>query len=89
MSVNNRSQASMVCAWLLYFLGPHIYVAGADYTPIVVIWDISDMVLGGGIAGILCYYLQKVRRLLPPDPDYGRRLNPPVTEQHQQFGQYH
>jgi hypothetical protein len=45
------------------FLEPHIYVAGADYTPIIIMWSISDMVIDGAIAGILCYYLQTVRHL--------------------------
>lgn len=61
----------MVCVWLLYFMDPHIYIAGTDYTPIVMVWSISDMVLDGAIAGILCYYLQKVRHPLPPDPGIG------------------
>jgi hypothetical protein len=28
-------------------------------------WSISDMVLDGSIAGLLCYYLHKVRYSLP------------------------
>jgi len=32
-----------------------------DYTPIVVMWSVSDMVLDGIIAGLLWYYLQKSR----------------------------
>lgn len=34
-------------------------------------WSVSDMVLDGIIAGLLWYYLQKVRWPLPPDPDIG------------------
>ena len=32
-------------------------------------WSVSDMVLDGAIAGILCYHLQKVCHPLPPDAD--------------------
>jgi len=53
------------------FLGANTHVAGADYTPVVIMRSTSDMVLDGAIAGILCYYLQKVRDPIPPDPDIG------------------
>ena len=52
-------------------LRANIYLANADYTPIVIMWSVSDMILDGTIVGILCYYLQKVRRPLPADPDNG------------------
>lgn len=61
----------MVCAKFLPLLEQNIYTADADYTPIVIMWSVSDMVLDGIIAGLLWYYLQKVRWRLPPDPDIG------------------
>ena len=52
-------------------LSANVNVANAEHTPIVIMWSVSDMVLDGAIAGLLCYYLLKVRWPLPPDPDIG------------------
>jgi len=44
-------------------------LADAAYTPILIMWGVSNMVLDGAIAGLLCYYLHNVLHPLPPYPD--------------------
>jgi len=43
----------------------------AEHTPILIMWSVSDMSLDGVIAGLLCYYLHKVRYPLPLFSDIG------------------
>lgn len=49
------------------FLRVYTQVVGAEYTAIITMWSISDMVIDGAIAGILCYHLQKVCHPHPPE----------------------
>jgi len=63
--VIRRTRRPMVCA-SSPFLRANTYVGDAEYTPILILWGVSNMVLDGTIAGILCYYLHSVRCPLPP-----------------------
>jgi hypothetical protein len=42
-------------------------LANADYLPVLIMWIVNDMVIDTAIAGLLWYYLHKVRYPLP-DP---------------------
>jgi hypothetical protein len=45
-------------------LGEGTYELDAENAPILIMWSVSDMLLDGLLAGLLCYYLHKVRNPL-------------------------
>jgi len=47
------------------------YDLDAEHTSVLIMWSVSDMLLDGVIAGLLCYYLHKVHCALPLHPDIG------------------